>query len=244
MASQTRAQVDIYEVASKLWETADELRANSMLKASEYSVPVLGLIFLKFAEVRFLKAERELAGEAEDRTQVHRSGGLQGDGRPLLATRGPFEHLLHLPEGAEHRPGDQRRDGGDRGRERGTAGVLPRTYGAFENSTLVELLKLINSIPGDIEGDAFGQIYEYFLGKFAMAEGQKGGEFFTPDLDRPAHRRDHRAVPRPHLRPGLRLGRHVRAVRQVRRAPPRARPPTSSPSTAQEQARRPSRSRR
>lgn len=58
--------------------------------------------------------------------------------------------------------------------------VLPKTYTAIENSTLVELLKLMASIPMDIEGAAFGQIYEYFLGKFAMTEGQKGGEFFTP----------------------------------------------------------------
>ena len=58
--------------------------------------------------------------------------------------------------------------------------VLPKTYNRLENSTLVELLKTMSSIPMDIEGDAFGKIYEYFLGKFAMSEGQKGGEFFTP----------------------------------------------------------------
>jgi len=58
--------------------------------------------------------------------------------------------------------------------------VLPKTYNRLENSALSELLKLLNSIPMDIEGDAFGKIYEYFLGKFAMSEGQKGGEFFTP----------------------------------------------------------------
>ena len=58
--------------------------------------------------------------------------------------------------------------------------VLPKTYNRFENSMLIELLKTMNSIPMDIEGDAFGKIYEYFLGNFAMSEGQKGGEFFTP----------------------------------------------------------------
>ncbi len=59
-------------------------------------------------------------------------------------------------------------------------GVLPRTYNRLENSTLIELLRALNSIPDDIEGDFFGKTYEYFLGKFAMSEGQKGGEFFTP----------------------------------------------------------------
>jgi type I restriction enzyme M protein len=58
--------------------------------------------------------------------------------------------------------------------------ILPKTYNRLDNPTLVELLKIMASIPMDIEGDAFGKIYEYFLGKFAMAEGQKGGEFFTP----------------------------------------------------------------
>jgi type I restriction enzyme M protein len=59
-------------------------------------------------------------------------------------------------------------------------GVLPRTYNRLDKELLVSLLKNFALIPMDIEGDAFGKIYEYFLGKFAMAEGQKGGEFFTP----------------------------------------------------------------
>ena len=59
-------------------------------------------------------------------------------------------------------------------------GVLPRTYQSLSNTTLVSLLRSINAILGDIEGDAFGKVYEYFLGKFAVAEGAKGGEYFTP----------------------------------------------------------------
>ena len=84
----------------------------------------------------------------------------------------------------------------------------------------------------DIEGDAFGKIYEYFLGKFAMTEGQKGGEFFTPDQHRPADRRGHRAVPRPHLRSGLRVGRHVRAVAPASSSTTRRTPAPRSRSTA------------
>ncbi|HEV2173931.1 MAG TPA: N-6 DNA methylase, partial [Nitrospira sp.] len=59
-------------------------------------------------------------------------------------------------------------------------GILPRTYQSLSNATLVSLLRSVNSILGDIEGDAFGKVYEYFLGKFAIAEGAKGGEYFTP----------------------------------------------------------------
>jgi len=58
--------------------------------------------------------------------------------------------------------------------------VLPKTYNRLENSVLHELLKIFNSVPMSIEGDTFGKIYEYFLGKFALSEGSRGGEFFTP----------------------------------------------------------------
>jgi type I restriction enzyme M protein len=58
--------------------------------------------------------------------------------------------------------------------------VLPKSYTRLTNSTLVSLLRALNAIPEGLEGDAFGKIYEYFLGEFAMSEGQKGGEFFTP----------------------------------------------------------------
>src|SRR5919201_795231 len=58
--------------------------------------------------------------------------------------------------------------------------VLPKTYNRLDKDLLVSVLKNFSTIPMNIEGDAFGKIYEYFLGKFAMAEGQKGGEFFTP----------------------------------------------------------------
>ncbi|MBU0511981.1 MAG: type I restriction-modification system subunit M [Chloroflexi bacterium] len=58
--------------------------------------------------------------------------------------------------------------------------VLPKTYNRLDNLVLFNLLKNFNSVPMDIEGDAFGKIYEYFLGNFAMSEGQRGGEFFTP----------------------------------------------------------------
>lgn len=61
ISKSTPPKIDIYDIADRLWETADELRANSSLKASEYSVPVLGLIFLKFADSRFTQAEAELA---------------------------------------------------------------------------------------------------------------------------------------------------------------------------------------
>ena len=60
------------------------------------------------------------------------------------------------------------------------AGVLPKTYEIFDARLLKELLKKLSEIPATIDYDAFGRIYEYFLGEFARTEGQKGGEFYTP----------------------------------------------------------------
>lgn len=169
----------LIQVERKLWAAADELRANSKLKASEYSVPVLGLIFLRYADHRFTQVERELASAASGRRQIGEMD-YQARGVMYLPEEARFARLLDLPEGANiggaintaMRAIEEANDA--------LRGVLPQTYTSLENSTLIELLKLFASVPMDIEGDAFGRIYEYFLGNFAMSEGQKGGEFFTP----------------------------------------------------------------
>jgi len=70
MAAPPTPRTDIHDVADRLWETADELRANSHLKAAEYAIPVLGLIFLKFADSRFTLMEAVLAGKSTDRRQI------------------------------------------------------------------------------------------------------------------------------------------------------------------------------
>ena len=88
MATAATEQVDIYEVASHLWEAADELRANSHLKAAEYSIPVLGLIFLKFADSRFTEAESAARRRAH-RAAHHRQARLPEPWRPLPAEPRP-----------------------------------------------------------------------------------------------------------------------------------------------------------
>ncbi|MFM9961555.1 MAG: N-6 DNA methylase [Planctomycetaceae bacterium] len=168
------------DLEKRLWDAADELRANSKLKSSEYSVPVLGLIFLRFADNKFAGVEKELAaqtGERRRRTISKTDYLARGVYLPESAR---FKRLLELPEGANigKEINDAMKAIEDDNPD--LKGVLPRTYNRLENSTLVELLKTMNRIPPDIEGDAFGKIYEYFLGKFAMSEGQKGGEDFTP----------------------------------------------------------------
>ena len=165
---------------NRLWAAADELRANSKLKSSEYSVPVLGLIFLRFADFKFEQAGKAITTlNAGSRRQIGKID-YQAQGVLYIPEDARFAKLLALPEGsnigqaindsmrAVERENDSLRD------------VLPKTYNRLGNDILVSLLKTFNAIQMDMQGDVFGKIYEYFLGKFAMSEGQKGGEFFTP----------------------------------------------------------------
>jgi type I restriction enzyme M protein len=166
------------ELENRLWNAADNLRANSGLRSSEYSTPVLGLIFLKYADQRFGQAKARLEAEysSEEIEPLH----YQDAGVLYLPDEARFSTLLHLPEDADlgkavndamraiEEENDELRD------------VLPKSYTRLTNSTIVSLLRALNAIPEGLEGDAFGKIYEYFLGEFAMAEGQRGGEFFTP----------------------------------------------------------------
>src|SRR6266571_3072310 len=176
--SDTRS-VDIYEVASHLWDTADELRANSHLKAAEYSIPVLGLIFLKFADSRFSQVEAELVGTSTGRREIGKAN-YQARGVLYLPEQSRFAKLLRLTEGDNLGKAINDAMAAIEDENPALKGVLPRTYQSLTNATLVSLLRSVNAILGDIQGDAFGKVYEYFLGKFAIAEGAKGGEYFTP----------------------------------------------------------------
>jgi type I restriction enzyme M protein len=167
------------QIEKRLWDAADEMRANSKLKSSEYSIPVLGLIFLRYADQKFAAAQRELEGKGTGRRQIGKSD-YQAKGVLYLPETARFQKLLQKPEGANIGQAINDAMRAIEGENPDLKDVLPKTYNRLENSSLVELLKIMASIPMDIEGDAFGKIYEYFLGKFAMAEGQKGGEFFTP----------------------------------------------------------------
>lgn len=170
---------DLADLEAHLWDAADELRANSGLRSSEYSSPVLGLIFLRFADARFEAARAEIEAKGSTRRRVGPSD-YHAKRLIYLAPQARFEALLDMPEGSdlgkavneamrlveEHNPD--------------LKGVLPRSYTAIPNDTIASLLRHINGNTKDVEGDAFGLIYEYFLAKFALAEGQGGGEFFTP----------------------------------------------------------------
>ena len=172
---------NLNELERRLWSAADELRANSELKSSEYSIPVLGLIFLRYADHKFTLAEGELASEmTSSRRRRADKTEYQARGVFYLPKEARFGHLLNLSE--DENIGQAITDAmkAIEAENPQVNGVLPKTYNRLEKSTLIELLRIMEQIPMEIEGDAFGKIYEYFLGNFAMTEGQRGGEFFTP----------------------------------------------------------------
>jgi type I restriction enzyme M protein len=163
----------------RLWDAADEFRANSDLKSSEYATPVLGLVFLRFADHRFTHAEKELTGKGSGRRTIGKED-YQAKGVMYLPPTARFSHLLSLPEGENIGRAINEAMKAIEAENEELKGVLPRTYTKIDNGILVSLLKNFSQIALDAEGDTFGKIYEYFLGNFARAEGQRGGEFFTP----------------------------------------------------------------
>lgn len=178
--------MNIQQLENELWEAADQLRANSKLTASEYSMPVLGLIFLRHASNRFHAYLPEIAAGIDPKVPTSRREqliklGFQGKAAIYLPEDSRFEYIASLPKGenvgavidaamdkieAEHEV---------------LAGALPRGYTAFEPDLLADLVKIFDR-PAirKATGDVFGRIYEYFLNKFAMTGAQEGGEFFTP----------------------------------------------------------------
>jgi len=197
----------------RLWNAADQFRANSGLTAAQYSAPVLGLIFLLFAETRFAKRRAELlpspaggitsdladavgqpsrmasssirgaGGEGASRRSSNRAdepAAYHAEGVIFLPSAARFAHLLNLPEGANVGQAINDAMAEIEKHNPQLAGVLPRTYQIFTSTLLKELLKKVSEIPVSLDYDAFGRIYEYFLGEFARTEGSKGGEFYTP----------------------------------------------------------------
>jgi type I restriction enzyme M protein len=175
-------QEKLKELEKRLWEAADELRANSKLKSSDYSVPVLGLIFLRFAEHRFREAKEQIEAERDpsSRRSIGKDDYLE-KGVVYVPEEGQFSRLLKLPEDEDLGAAVDEAMRAVMDANDDLAGVLPSSeYRRFDDRVLNTLLKTFNRIPTDLEGDAFGKIYEYFLSQFAQAEGRRGGEFFTP----------------------------------------------------------------
>ena len=168
---------DIITTENRLWAAADKLWANTGLKPSEFSTPVLGLIFLRYADSRFFEVREKYQARGTPVEDIEKFD-YQAEGVLYLPEQARFSSLLKLAEADNLGRALNDAMAAIEAENDDLKGVLPRAYTRIENWVLVELLRLL--APVQIEGDAFGQVYEYFLGNFALKEGQKGGVFYTP----------------------------------------------------------------
>lgn len=178
------------QLEDDLWAAADNLRANSDLKASEYSTPVLGLIFLKFADINYQRHEEAILSEHQELKGTRREKPLHEIAIAkcgfYLPDQARYSYLLNLPESQDIAKAIETAMEAIEEYKPELQGSLPKdeyyrlTRSAETRLMPFDLLRQFDNIPGDATGDVFGQIYEYFLGKFALSEGQGGGEFFTP----------------------------------------------------------------
>ncbi|MCL2058377.1 MAG: type I restriction-modification system subunit M [Oscillospiraceae bacterium] len=173
----------------RLWQGADQLRANSGLKSTEYATPILGLIFLRFAQSKYSQYEAGINAEYEK----NKSSRAE---RPIheiaiekcgfyLPDEAKFDYLLNLPESVNLAEKTKTVMEEIEKYTTELADTLPKDVYYNINSeddplVLAKLFKVFKDIPTDVSLDIFGEIYEFFLGEFALAEGQGGGEFFTP----------------------------------------------------------------
>lgn len=167
------------DVKARLWEVANNLWANTGLRPAQFSVPVLGLIFLRYAEKLFAELEEEIGPVGSGGRRVVTKEDYKARKAIYLPGTARWQFLSDLPEDANL--GQYLNDAMRAIEEENEdlAGALPRTFTDIPNSVLVGIMRSL--APVQLSGDAFGKVYEYFLGKFAMAEGQKGGVFFTPE---------------------------------------------------------------
>lgn len=180
--------VELKRLEKDLWAAADNLRANSDLKSSEYSTPVLGLIFLKFADNKYRQHEQAILAEYTKLKGTRREEKLSEIAIRkcgfYLPDHARYDYLLKLPEEKDIAKAIKQAMTAIEEYKPELEGVLPKdAYASLTRTDKTipkQLLKSFADIPQDASGDVFGQIYEYFLGEFAKTEGQKGGEFFTP----------------------------------------------------------------
>lgn len=175
---------NIAQVESSLWEAADQLRANSNLTATEYSMPVLGVIFLRHATNRYQSALQSIEADQAAGTMPKRPLGKADFIKRralLLPEAARYDTLLNLPSGSSLGGALVAAMNAIEADFPPLQGSLPKDYDRFDNKLLENLLRCFDSQAlRTATGDVFGRIYEYFLMKFAMQGAQDNGEFFTP----------------------------------------------------------------
>ena len=190
--------INIRKLEAELWESADLLRQGSKLTSNQYCMPVLGLIFLRYAYSRFKKVEAEiLKGRPSrgGRVMPVEASDFAAKSALFLPKEAQYSYLLGLPEDIKaadlcNKDGHKMNSLGEvvnnamqliEDQSEQLTGVLPKSYTDFSDEILSELLRIFNnSALDEIGGDIIGRIYEYFLNKFAKNIASDDGVFFTP----------------------------------------------------------------
>ena len=188
----------IKKLEDDLWESADLLRAGSKLTSQQYCMPVLGLIFIRYAYSRFKKVEAELMKDRpvrKGRMMPITAADFKEKSALYLPEQAQYSYLLNLPENVSAAnlttaDGRQLHSLGEavnhameliESQSEQLVGILPKEYTIFSDELLAELLRIFNNNAlDDVGGDVIGRIYEYFLSKFAPAVASDDGVFFTP----------------------------------------------------------------
>lgn len=176
--------INIRKLESELWTSADLLRQGSKLTSQEYCMPVLGLIFLRYAYSRFKLVEADILKDRPMRggkVLPVEANDFKTKSALFLPEKARYNYLLNLPDDADVGKAVNEAMESIEQQSAQLVGILPKTYTAFKSELLRELLRIFNNKTLDeVGGDIIGRIYEYFLSKFAPAVASDDGVFFTP----------------------------------------------------------------
>ncbi|MDY4861070.1 MAG: class I SAM-dependent DNA methyltransferase [Candidatus Onthomorpha sp.] len=177
-------KINIRKLEADLWESADLLRAESKLTSSQYCMPVLALIFLRYAYSRFKMVEAELMKNRPSRggrVMPIEPNDFAAKSALYLPREAQFDYLVNLSDDQPLGEAVNRAMGLVEEQSEQLKGILPKSYTMFSDELLRELLRIFNDKTlNEIGGDVIGRIYEYFLSKFAKAVASDDGVFFTP----------------------------------------------------------------
>jgi len=190
--------INIRKLEAELWESADLLRQGSKLTSNQYCMPVLALLFLRYAYSRYKMVEAEILQSRPmrgGRVMPVEPSDFAAKSALYLPKEAQFDYLVNLPDniiaaGLKSKDGHDINSLGEavnnamqlvEDQSEQLTGVLPKTYTSFADDLLRELLRIFNNKTIDeVGGDVIGRIYEYFLSKFAKAVASDDGVFFTP----------------------------------------------------------------
>lgn len=177
-------KINIRKLEADLWESADLLRAGSKLTSSQYCMPVLALLFLRYAYSRFKMVEAELLKNRPSRggrVMPVEPSDFAAKSALYLPREAQFDYLVNLPDNQPLGEAVNHAMTLVEEQSEQLTGILPKSYTMFSDELLHELLRIFNNKTLDeIGGDVIGRIYEYFLSKFAKAVASDDGVFFTP----------------------------------------------------------------